>query len=29
MMLCCPGTTADDVDRHNAIFDALVSELVP
>ena len=27
MMLCCPGTTADDVDRHNAAFDALVTEL--
>ena len=28
MMLCCPGTTADDVDRHNAAFDELVAELV-
>ena len=28
MMLCCPGTTAGDVDRHNAAFDELVSELV-
>lgn len=27
MMLCCPGTTADDVDRHNAAFDQLVTEL--
>jgi glutamate-1-semialdehyde 2,1-aminomutase len=27
MMLCCPGTTADDVDRHNAAFDALVNAL--
>ena len=27
MMLCCPGTTADDVDRHNAAFDSLVQEL--
>lgn len=27
MMLCCPGTTADDVDRHNAVFDELVTEL--
>ena len=27
MMLCCPGTTADDVDRHNAVFDELVQEL--
>lgn len=24
MMLCCPGTTAADVDRHNAVFDELV-----
>jgi glutamate-1-semialdehyde 2,1-aminomutase len=29
MMLCCPGTTADDVDRHNAVFDELLGELVP
>jgi glutamate-1-semialdehyde 2,1-aminomutase len=28
MMLCCPGTTADDVDRHNAAFDELTTELV-
>ena len=28
MTLCCPGTTADDVDRHNAAFDELVTELV-
>lgn len=28
MMLCCPGTTADDVDRHNQAFDELVAELV-
>jgi len=27
MMLCCPGTTADDVDRHNAVFDAFCAEL--
>lgn len=27
MMLCCPGTTADDVDRHNAVFDDWVQEL--
>jgi glutamate-1-semialdehyde 2,1-aminomutase len=28
MMLCCPGTTAEDVDRHNAAFDELLTELV-
>lgn len=28
MMLVCPGTTADDVDKHNAVFDELVSELM-
>ncbi len=28
MMLVCPGTTAADVDRHNAVFDELVAELV-
>jgi glutamate-1-semialdehyde 2,1-aminomutase len=28
MMLCCPGTTVDDVDRHSVVFDALVAELV-
>ena len=28
MMLVCPGTTADDVDKHNAVFDELVAELV-
>jgi glutamate-1-semialdehyde 2,1-aminomutase len=27
MMLCCPGTTTDDVDRHNAVFDAFVGAL--
>lgn len=27
MMLCCPGTTEDDVDRHNAAFSDLVSGL--
>lgn len=27
MMLVCPGTTADDVDRHNAVFAELVAEL--
>jgi len=27
MMLVCPGTTSDDVDRHNAVFDELVEEL--
>lgn len=27
MMLCCPGTVADDVDRHNAVFQAFVREL--
>jgi glutamate-1-semialdehyde 2,1-aminomutase len=29
MMLCCPGTTADDVDRHNAVFDELLDALAP
>ncbi|MDE2371435.1 MAG: aspartate aminotransferase family protein [Burkholderiales bacterium] len=28
MMLCCPGTTAADVDRHNEAFEAFVRELV-
>ena len=28
MMLCCPGTTAADVDRHNAVFGEFVAELV-
>ena len=28
MMLCCPGTTAGDVDQHNAAFEDLVAELV-
>lgn len=28
MMLCCPGTTAADVDRYNEVFDALLTELV-
>lgn len=28
MMLCCPGTTAADVDLHNAVFDDLLKELV-
>ena len=27
-MLCCPGTTEADVDRHNEAFDALVTELM-
>ncbi|MFN6994593.1 MAG: transaminase [Aquincola tertiaricarbonis] len=27
MMLCCPGTTADDVDLHNAAFESLVQAL--
>lgn len=27
MMLCCPGTTSADVDRHNAVFDQLVQAL--
>lgn len=27
MMLCCPGTTADDVDRHNAAFESLLQAL--
>lgn len=27
MMLCCPGTTAADVDRHNEVFDAFAAEL--
>lgn len=28
MMLCCPGTTVEDVDRHNSAFEALVVELL-
>ena len=28
MMLCCPGTTAGDVDQHNAAFEELVVELL-
>lgn len=27
MMLCCPGTTAADVDRHNEVFEAFAGEL--
>jgi glutamate-1-semialdehyde 2,1-aminomutase len=27
MMLCCPGTTTEDVDRHNAAFAELVAAL--
>lgn len=27
MMLCCPGTTAQDVDRHNAVFDEFFGAL--
>ena len=27
MMLCCPGTRVEDVDRHNAAFDELLMEL--
>lgn len=29
MMLCCPGTTTEDVDRHNAVFDELLEALCP
>jgi glutamate-1-semialdehyde 2,1-aminomutase len=29
MMLCCPGTTAADVDRHNAVFDEFAAALRP
>ncbi|KQO16174.1 aminotransferase [Acidovorax sp. Leaf76] len=28
MMLCCPGTQAQDVDQHNRAFDALVRDLL-
>jgi glutamate-1-semialdehyde 2,1-aminomutase len=27
MTLCCPGTTAEDVDRHNAVFDEFAGAL--
>ena len=27
MTLCCPGTTADDVDRHNTVFDEFAEAL--
>jgi glutamate-1-semialdehyde 2,1-aminomutase len=27
MMLCCPGTREEDVDRHNAVFDEWLAEL--
>ena len=27
MMLCCPGTRSDDVDRHNAVFAEFVQEV--
>ncbi|MGO4607690.1 aspartate aminotransferase family protein [Variovorax sp. 2RAF20] len=27
MMLCCPGTTTEDVDRHNEVFDELLTRL--
>lgn len=29
MVLCCPGTNADDVDRHNTVFDDFSAALRP
>jgi glutamate-1-semialdehyde 2,1-aminomutase len=27
MMLCCPGTTPADVDRHNEVFESFATQL--